>query len=205
MAPPPPAAALYTHILVRTEQHGARTARLPTYTSPSPFGNTHACCGIPDCSRLTSSPDDEAGLALHIRPGLVVHPHSVHIHSEPCKCCGVWGKVGWTFAPAPGRPPGARAHPYGSPVRSACLAAAVPAKDCWPSRRCVWLLSCCMSFPGRRPVSRIAPHAPTPCFIRHRRSVLTSPRVQPGAGAQFQLHGAACGVGAVKVSHGPGW
>lgn len=43
----------------------------------------------------------------------------------------------------------------------------VPARDCWPKRRWVWPLSCWMSLPGSRPVSRICTHRPMPYFCKH--------------------------------------
>jgi hypothetical protein len=67
-----------------------------------------------------------------------------------------------------------------------------PARDCWPSRRCVWPLSCWYSFPGSRPVHSISFHRPTPCTMRHSRRTATSVFVHPGDGLKFHLRITRC-------------
>ena len=64
----------------------------------------------------------------------------------------------------------------------------LPARDCWPRRRCVCPFSCWMSLPGSRPVSRICTHRPMPYFIRASLRMATWSLVQPGEGVKFHLH-----------------
>ena len=60
-----------------------------------------------------------------------------------------------------------------------------PARDCWPSRRCVWPFSCWMSLPGSTPESEICTHFPMPNFSRASFSANTSSFVHPGLGVKF--------------------
>ena len=118
----------------------------------------------------TSAPDDEAVLPLRIGACLVVFSYSVDVNAQAGECCirveilsnptmspnrniiARGNHTAWGFKFATEQ---AAIHGGCKFVRSYSSLGMLPARDCWPSKRCVWPLSCCMSLPGSRPQSII--------------------------------------------------